>query len=115
MENLNRDCTLVSKLHYLNFVNKIFLFIDNLVPRVLVILVHRWSGQQGVLGGNDPPLQDSWTSGSTAHVFDPVFQLTDAKIRGLPVLLRKSGGSLCVASPLDKGNEDSGNEIDYRR
>ena len=71
----------------------------NLVPRVLVTLVQRWSGQQGPLGGSDPPWPDSRTSGSTAHVFDPMFQLTDAKILGLPVLLRKSGGSLYLRGP----------------
>ena len=83
----------------------------NLVPRVLVTLVQRWSGQHD---------RDSRTSGSTAHVFDPMFQLTDAKILGLPVLLRRSGGSLhasqrslLAAPPLDNGNEDSGNEIEF--
>ena len=77
----------------------------NLVPRVLVTLVQRWSGQHD---------RDSRTSGSTAHVFDPMFQLTDAKILGLTVLLRKSGGSLEPRGPcwpLHKGNKDSGNEI----
>ena len=45
---------------------------------------------------------------------------TDAKILGLPILLRKSGGSLyprgpcCPLQPLDKANEDSGNEIEER-
>ena len=47
------------------------------------------------LWGSDPPWQDSWTSGLTAQV------------RRITLSQR----SLLAAPPLDKGNEDSGNEI----
>ena len=57
------------------------------------------------------------SAGSTAHVFDSMFQQRDIKILGLPVLQRMSGrtlyprGPCSRLQPMDKGNEGSGNEI----
>ena len=88
----------------------------NLVPRVLVTLVQRWSGQQW----SNYPNNDLWGEA-----------IRHDRILGLPVLLRMcstdswtsgliaqvrritlSQKSLLAAPPaLDKGNEDSGNEI----
>ena len=88
----------------------------NLVPRVLVTLVQWRNGQQGPLGGSDPPWQDSWTSDSTAHVHVSLnyflrmsWQYCTCHGRSLP-----PQRSLLPIPLLDKGNEDSGNEIRLR-
>ena len=78
-----------------------------LVPRVLVTFVQRRNGQQ----------QDSWTSGSTAHVFEKGtprlldFRSYCAYQAVPPGRITLSQRSLLLVPPLDKGNEDSGNEI----
>ena len=70
----------------------------------------------------NPRYPYSWTSGSTAHVFDSMFQQRDASkgcqdswTSGLTAHVRRitlSRGPCSPFLPLDKGSEDSGNEID---
>ena len=87
-------------------VHCIFNSLLNLVPRVLVTLVHGGMGNKDLweeaichacvrLNVSTNGNQDSWSSGVTAQV------------RWITLSQR----SLLLVPPLDKGNEDSGNEI----
>ena len=77
-----------------------FMWSCNLVPRVIVTLIQWQERATRTSGIKCSARQDSWTSGSTVHVFDSMFQQRDAKILGLPVLQHMSGATLYSRGPV---------------
>ena len=122
-----------AQLEQMVLINRQCSFIEgyNLVPRVLVTLVQRWSGQQGPLGGSDPPDLRSKTGSPRILAFVSwnhsrpqtfAFLTTQAqKRRALGSRLSWNlGSNTCAVEPevLESchggslPNEDSGNEFE---